>query len=325
MIAPFRAKAFHILAALLILFIQAEGADARNRVDVIYAGSLISLMENGLGPAFKAATGIDYRGEACGSVTCAMLMKEGLKRPDLFISADSQVIENMLFGPANSNLAAWYIEFAAARLVIAYNPKSKFAPALEEARKGGTAWYKVLLKDGFKFGITDPDLDPKGYRFIFAGELAAKLYGDPLAEKALTGGTKYPETELMARLDSGQIDAIEAYAHEALARGVPFIEMPDEANLSNAGLTQLYASASYTTKFGKVYRGKPILIAVTVPARARNLGAAAEFVAFLLSQEGRTIIGRNGLVPVDPTARGEISALPAKLNQLLNWRQGLGR
>lgn len=277
-------------------------------------------MEKGLGPAFKAATGIEYRGEACGSVTCATLIKAGLKRHDVFISADSQVIENELFGGANSDLASWYVEFAAARLVIAYNPRSKFAPALNGAKKGDPLWYKALLREGFKFGRTDPDLDPKGYRFVFAGKLAADFYRDPFAEKAILSGSLYPETELLSRLDAGQIDAIAAFAHEAVARGMPFIELPDEINLANPQLVRLYASSSYTTKFGKTYRGAPILFAITITARARNRGAAIEFVGFVLSQEGRAIFERNGLVPVAPVARGEISALPGPLKRLLNGR-----
>ena len=38
-----------------------------NTVNVLYAGSLVNLMERSVGPAFEKSTGLQFRGYAAGS------------------------------------------------------------------------------------------------------------------------------------------------------------------------------------------------------------------------------------------------------------------
>src|SRR4029078_7358292 len=96
-------------AVLIIIFLAPmclSCADiARNRsVSVLYAGSLATVMENGVGPAFSKATGYEYKGEAQGSLGAARMIHDHLRTPDVFVSADPTVNESVLMGNKNENL-----------------------------------------------------------------------------------------------------------------------------------------------------------------------------------------------------------------------------
>lgn len=54
------------------------------KVNVLYAGSLISVMETKVGPAFSHL-GFDYRGEEHGSNQDANMIIDGQRSPDVFI------------------------------------------------------------------------------------------------------------------------------------------------------------------------------------------------------------------------------------------------
>ena len=86
-------------------------------VSVLYAGSLATVMENGLGPAFSKATGYEYKGEAQGSLGGARMIHDHLRTPDVFISADPSVNESVLMGSGNGDLVTWYFNLASAQLV----------------------------------------------------------------------------------------------------------------------------------------------------------------------------------------------------------------
>ena len=60
-----RGSALLFAAAMLVLPTQA--AFAAGTVNVLYAGSLVNLMEHGIGPAFDKATGDQFQGYAGGS------------------------------------------------------------------------------------------------------------------------------------------------------------------------------------------------------------------------------------------------------------------
>src|SRR5262245_88934 len=169
--------ALALLAIALVHPFAAMAGDAPERiVSVLYAGSLAGVMENGVGPAFKTATGFGYQGEAQGSLGAGRMIRDGLREPDVFISADPLVNDDVLMGPANGNKVSWYVMMASSQLVIAYNPKSKFAAKFEDVRAGNLKWYEVLEMPGMRMGRGDPRIDPKGYRTLFMFGLAADPY-----------------------------------------------------------------------------------------------------------------------------------------------------
>src|SRR5438552_17530247 len=85
-------------------------AAAKSKVAVAYAGSLVSLMEKKVGPAFTQATGYPYQGEGKGSSALANEIKGKLSFPDIFISA-SPAVNTTLMGAANGNYVSWDVPF----------------------------------------------------------------------------------------------------------------------------------------------------------------------------------------------------------------------
>src|SRR5713101_6401578 len=100
---------FSCITTLLPLVVGAPLASAqkasasKGTVSVFYAGSVVQLMERDVGPAFGRATGYTYQGEGKGSVALANIIKDRLRAPDVFISADPRV-NDLLTGPENGNL-----------------------------------------------------------------------------------------------------------------------------------------------------------------------------------------------------------------------------
>ena len=60
-------------------------------VSVLYAGSLGAVMEKGLAPAAERTTGHGIQGEGHGSVAAARMIRDRLRTPDVFVSADPAV------------------------------------------------------------------------------------------------------------------------------------------------------------------------------------------------------------------------------------------
>jgi molybdate/tungstate transport system substrate-binding protein len=290
----------------------------KHSVSVLYAGSLATVMENGVGPAFTAATGYGYKGEAHGSLGAARLIHDHLRTPDVFISADPAVNESVLMGPKNGDLVRWYAIVASSQLVLAYNPKSPFAPRFEAAAAGKTPWYEVLETPGVHFGRGDPTIDPKGYRTLFLFALAGKHYQRPelpgLLGDPLNPAQVLPETALLARVEAGQFDAGIFYKHEIVALKLPFVSLPPEINLGDPRFSALYAQATYTTPSGEHVSGAPILFTVTIPTTVHDPVAAEAFVRFLLTSP--KLLKEFGFGIIDHQVGGDREQVPQGLRSL---------
>lgn len=306
-----------LLAASLLVSSCAGKAPQRS-VSVLYAGSLATVMENGVGPAFAAASGIEYKGEAHGSLGAARLIHDHLRTPDVFISADPAVNQDVLMGAKNGELVRWFATLASSQLVLAYNPKSRFAPRFAAAAAGKTPWYEVLATPGVRFGRGDPTIDPKGYRTLFLFTLAGKHYGRPeipaLLGEPLNPAQVLPEVALLARIDAGQFDAGIFYKHEVVAHQLPFVSFPPEINLGDSRFAALYAQATYTPPGGERVAGAPILFTITIPAAAKDPRAAEELVRFLLTSP--RLLQKFGFGIVQHQVGGDRQRMPAALRIL---------
>lgn len=305
------------LCFVLWLFIHFLPASAvgEEPVSVLYAGSLATVMENGIGPAFVRATGYRYQGEAQGSLGAAQMIRDHLRLPDVFISADPLVNLNVLTGPQNGGIAPWFIVVGSSQLVLAYNPRSKFAAKFQDAAAHRLQWYEVLETPGVRFGRGDPNIDPKGYRTLFLFSLAGKYYhhddiprllGDPENPAQV-----FPEVVLMARVESGQLDAGIFYKHEILAHNLPYLELPPEINLGDPRFHDRYAQESYTTATGQHVYGAPILFTVTIPNSARHPRPALALVEFLL--KSGDLLRQFGFGSVEHQVGGDPTKLPPVL------------
>ncbi len=284
-------------------------------VNVLYAGSLISVMETEIGPAF-GHLGFVFSGEGHGSIQDANMIIDGQRFPDVFVSVGPEPITKLIDN--NPPLAKWYIGFASDELVIAYNAKSPFASDFERVKTGAMSWFQVLEKPHFKFLRSDPLLDPKGCYTVIAARLADNWYHNTNISTSILNGERNqnqlrPEELLPTLLETGEADAIPAYEHEAIERGLPFIELPPQINLGNPSFAKFYEQASCTQANGSLIVGKPILFDVTIPNTARNMDGSIEFVKFLLSDQGRAIFEKDGFKLLPITSGGNNSAIPAGL------------
>jgi molybdate/tungstate transport system substrate-binding protein len=248
-------------------------------VDVLYAGSLLDLMQNQIGPAFHRATGYTVSGFSAGSSALASEIAGGTQVGDVFISASPKVNQS-LEGSSNGNWVSSYDEFATSRLVLGYNPASRFAKALKTR-----PWYDVVDLPGFLLGRTDPATDPKGVLAVDALSGVSLSYDvPPLAALATSNSNVFPETALVGELQASQLDAGFFYGVEAAA-----------AHIRTVPLTGTSLEAQYT---------------VAQLNRAPHAAAARAFVKFLLGTIGRKILGANGLKPIIPAQVVRHSSVP---------------
>src|ERR1700682_2649478 len=266
-----------------------------NTVNVLYAGSLVNLMERSVGPAFEKETGLRFQGYAAGSNKIANEIKGKLRRGDVFISASPKV-NTGLMGAANGNHVAWFVSFAESPLMIGYNPQSKFGADFKTKR-----WDQVLREPGIRVGRTDPKLDPKGAFTVEMMTKAADLYHQPdLVEKTLGAAENpdqvLPEETLVGRLQSGQLDAGFFYSTETSDLKIPSIRPAPE----------LRAKASYT---------------LTILGDAPNSAGATRFVDFLLSAKGRELLKEHGVDVTKPAITGNAQAMPPSLQAAIDAAQ----
>jgi len=298
--------------------------DNKGKVFAMYAASLINTFEQTLGPSFEKKTGYIYVGEARGSIQIANMIIDGQRRPDIFVSAGTIPIMKLFNQQQQQRpFAQWLVNFASAEVVIAYSPTGRYHIDLAKAKSGQISWYQVLSQPGFKFGRTDPELDPKGYYMVIAAKLANLYYNDQNLKQRILGQDRnpkqiFPEETLTTTLETGQLDAIAAYKHEAIAKGLPYITLPSQINLGDPNHSDFYKKASYTLTTGKIVYGEPIYFSVTIPeATVNNLNGAASFVTFLLSSDGKQILQNQGLNYIKPIAEGVIDKIPTSIRDMV--------
>lgn len=291
-----------------------------NEVFVMYAGSLVNIFEYIIGPAFQNESGYIYTGEGKGSIQVSNLIRDGFRTPDVFVSAGTIPIMRLM--NTTPPQVDWLLEFGSAEMVISYSTNSPYFDDLEKARKGEIPWYDIVSQEGFNFGRTDPELDPKGYYTVITSNLANIYYNDSSIKQRILGEDRnpkqiFPEETLKSLLELGRFDAVASYKHEAVVRGLPYITLPDEINLGNPAFSDFYKKASYTLKFDqKLIYGEPIFFSITIPQTVKNLDGAISFVNFILSENGSELLEMQGLNRINITSEGNVNKIPLtiKLN-----------
>lgn len=287
-------------------------AGDHDAVDVTYAASLTATMEE-LEEKFREHSGRAVRGDPRGSVAGAHLIREGVWRRDVYITADPATLR--LLGPHDPG---WAVVFARSEIVIAYSGESRFASALDSAGRRELAWPAVVLRDGFRLGRTDPDLDPKGYRTLFAFQLAEQHYGLPGLARSLLAGpagseSVFPEEHLSARVQTGSLDAGVFYLAEARAHGMSVVRLPRMLGQGDPRDTKALGRLRHRTADGTDFRGTPIAYAATVPLNARDSEAGSDFIAFLLSEDAGAVLTEDGFVPASQPL-GDRERMPRSLS-----------
>ena len=301
----------HHAKTVLLLLLAAGCADARPRhgttIDtllVFEAASLALPMRAAL-DSFAHMSGAVVSEEHGASLELARRITDLHRTPDVIALADQEVFAERLMPGA----ITWYAAFASNRMVVAFTPRSRYAREISAGN-----WRSVLLRPDVLLGRTDPVLAPAGYRTLLVYRLAESYYHTPglahqLEQRTPARLMRGNATELAALLSAGELDYILEYESVVHAQHFNFIALPPAIDLGDATQAAIYSVASVRVFNGRdsvTRRGAPILYGVGVPRGALHSAAAARFVEFLLSVDGRRILRATGLDALDaPTFVGD--------------------
>ncbi len=289
-------KVFITLSVMFALVFSGCGGNVQTQKQpptlVIYhAGSLTRPMREAENLFNKENGGnIVFKDQSAGSVKVVKSVSELHKQVDVVATADYRLIPQYLI-PKYAN---WVIQFATNKLVIVYTDKSKFSNEINADN-----WYEILQRKDVEFGFSDPNADPCGYRTRLMFILAEKYYGIPNLAKKLADTTdpnniKPKAVELVAQVQSGELDYAFEYLSVAVQNNLKYVMLPDELNFGNPKYAAFYKQASFTMKDGKTVTGAPIIYGITIPENAPNKELAEKFVGFLLGEKGKEIFEKNG-------------------------------
>jgi molybdate/tungstate transport system substrate-binding protein len=293
----------------------AAETELSGQLQVFNAGSLTAPFEQISEEFNKVYPDVEILAEGAGSATTIRKVTELGKECGVIGSADYLLIPELMF----PDYADWYIIFASNQMCIAYTDQSEFADEIN-----GNNWYEVLARDGVTYGRSDPDQDPCGYRTLMVWQLAEKHYNVPGIYNSLyeaDGDLMRPKSvELIALLQSGDLDYAFEYSSVALQQNLKYVELPPEINLSDVDFQDFYAQAEVEIAGAQpgekiVMKGSPIVYAVTIPKNFPRQELAIAWVDFLLSDKGMAIMEANFQTPIIPAKTNDASKLPKSLKK----------
>jgi molybdate/tungstate transport system substrate-binding protein len=244
-------------------------------VSVFYAGSLATPMQGPITSALQAQ-GIELQGEAGGSKKLASLIASGAGTPDVFICVDRSTLT-----PIAEKIAS-QTTFATTSIGLSWYGQSSYAQVFDSVLTGETPLLVALATPGVRIGRTDPLLDPKGDYTISALSDAIGANNEQIVLGKAENPTQiFPEEELVAALQRGDIDVAFVYRTEAIAQRMLFIPFP--------GATALNGHITFT---------------LAIMKDAPHPDAARKFTDFILTGAGRSILQQAGLtyVPIGVVA-----------------------
>lgn len=330
-----------IILAIAISFAGCTDSEAPQdknvTLKVLHAGSLTEPMKE-LKKAFESKyPNVEVQLEAAGSAQTIRKVTELKKEADVVASADYTLIPELMY----PEYAEWVIKFARNQMVIAFANTSKYA---DEINSGN--WYEILRRHDVKFGFSNPNDDPCGYRSQMVLQLAelyyndSRIYDDLIAENSNlefteNNGTfilrmppseninpntgklmiRSMEMELIYGLEAGEIDYYFIYRSVAKQHKHRFIELPEEIDLSSTEFADLYKKVKVILSDGRMVEGKPVVYGITIPTNAPNKYYAEKFVEFVIGEEGNRIFEALGQPPITPPEVDNIEKLPESLRE----------
>lgn len=292
--------AFLAINAIILVFQN----KSQEKLVIFHAGSLsVPIAE--IGKDFKKVRGVEIQSEASGSVEAIRKVTELGKKADIIAVSDYSLIEKMLI----PDYADFCILFARNEIVLAYSEGSKYSEEISSSN-----WFDILQRD-VKFGFSDPNADPCGYRALMTIKLAEAYYGKRVFKELIEANSNIrsnestvfvperiqtnekivlrpKEADLNALVQIKAVDYIFTYKSLAKSHGLSFIELPAEINLGNYEKASYYALVGAIVK-NETIKGEPIVYGVTVLKDAPNKKLAFEFLALMLGDSGREAFERN--------------------------------
>jgi molybdate/tungstate transport system substrate-binding protein len=305
-----------VFSALLLLTWSCKSG--QEKLLILHAGSL-SVPFKHISEAFmdKYPEILVYT-EAAGSRTCARKITELNVPADVMASADSSVIRQLLM----PHYADFCIDFALNEMVIMYTERS-----LEAEKITDRNWPEILLKPQVQYGHSDPHADPCGYRTLLCWQLAESYYCRPglydlLVQSRPLKNIRPKEVDLLALLESGELDYIFIYRSVAEQHHGLYLVLPDEINLKTSDMSEYYQQAWVELEGAMpgekiIRKGAPMVYGITIPKTARSPRWASRFVAFVLGPEGQRIMKSCGQPLIVPARVDHLDALPELLKPLV--------
>lgn len=305
-----------LISTLILASTQAAAAPAATSLTIFHADSLSGYMTK-LAADYQAShPGVEVRREGSGSLDAIRKISD-LGRPcDILVTADWRLLKT-----ARKGIEPWAISFAGNAMGILYTTHSRGADKI-----AADNWYQVLLSPGVRFGHSNPERDPAGYWTLIVWQLAERFYHQPgLAERL---GADCPVTnvrphniDLIALLQSGELDYYFGYASDARLGDLKFIPLPAEINLSEIARSAEYGAASVRVGTGanqKEIVGAPVAYALTLTSDPPNRESAMEFIRMMLGAKGRKAAADFGLIVYpDPVGWDPEHRMPAELRALV--------
>jgi len=314
---------FSISTILIIIFslsCNTKHVDNQKRdktLVIFHAGSLSNPMKDIIADYTKLNPHIKIITEIGGSVECARKITDLNKPCDVFVSADYKVIENMLIPKYTS----WSISFATNEMVIVYRDDSKFASKIDSNN-----WFSILANNQVRVGRSDPNSDPCGYRTVLITKLAETYYKKPGLSLTLLENSKKDirpkEVDLLALLETKNIDYLYIYKSIAIQHHLKFISLPKEINLSDSKFDAQYANATVTLKGAtpetvKIQKGEAMQYAITIPKNGNNKALAVDFISFFLSKSnGLKTIKKHGQEILSPLKSIGYDSIPPEIKSI---------
>ncbi len=325
------------LIAVAVLGVTAfQFTQGGTHLRVFHAGSLTIPFEE-IKKQFESSYDVDVHLEPHGSAEAISQIIELHKTADILASADYSLIPKMMF----PEYADWYIQFARNEMVLAYTAESNHASEINENN-----WYKILSRPDVRFGFSNPNLDPCGYRAVMVLQLAEIYYNNPTifdnliaanTDISVTGeNDNYlievpedlnPNTEkleisdksigLLTKLKGHGIDYAFEYRSVATQSGFKFLELPNEINLASIEQENTYKQVREQLANGKIVTASPIVYGVTIPRNAVNENLAIKFIILLITERGQEVFENCGQPPIVPAVASDISKLPKELQSLV--------
>jgi molybdate/tungstate transport system substrate-binding protein len=269
---------------------------SRSLLTVYHAGSLRAAFAS-LAKAFEESRpGVTVKLVPGGSVDLARRIQSG-EPVDVFASADCRLIEDL-----QPHHVSRFALFARNRMVLAYRPDARGSEGI-----GPDNWYQVLLHPDTRFGLSDPNEDPGGYRALMVWKLAEIHYGqrglfDSLSRasgKLVYSGER--TLRFYEDFKSGVFDYALTYASSMASNGLPAVDLPPEIDLSDPDRSDAYAVARVMTQGlgGQVERvAEPILFGVAALRTSAVPALGDAFVDLLLSEQGSAALEGAGFQPI---------------------------
>ncbi|NPA39830.1 MAG: tungstate ABC transporter substrate-binding protein WtpA [Thermodesulfobacteria bacterium] len=310
-----------ILIIFLILVFTSISAWAKKVTIIVFHAGSLSVPFSKVEKVFKEKYPyIEVRRESSGSVQAIRKVTDLHKPCDVIAVADYTLIPKMLF-PKYAN----YVKlFARNELVLCFTNTSKYANVINSQN-----WYKILARPDVKWGFSNPNDDPCGYRTVLAIGLASIYYKNYDILKTLiqkntnitwqfsNKGIVFrvpkevrfnPErlairpksVALLGLLESGAIDYAFEYKSVALQHHLRFIKLPDAINLSSLKWKNFYKKAEVILGNGKHIYAKPIVYGIAVLKSAPHPKEAKLWEEFVTSKTGAEIFKACHQTPIYP-------------------------